>query len=256
MRSTRPMPPTSPTSPAGSLLTPTSLAVLTQIFWGPAGVRLTVGFLDRPSAQLRRRILSHMNAWGAWANVQFTETKMIPQARIARLRDDGYWSYLGTDVLSIPADEPTMNLDKLHHEHARFRISPSHPGWTGYMLGLPHEHRRKAIVNRIDREKAIKEFMRTQGWSRQEVIEQALTPFDTWSQGDGGHDENSIMRDDLRRASSGLRRVRAAMTSTTSTLPLPPSLRLGVASACGRTARCICSRLLSTYASTVAIGQD
>ena len=42
---------------------PTSLAVLTQNFWGPAGVRLTVGFLDRPSAQLRPPILSHMNAW-------------------------------------------------------------------------------------------------------------------------------------------------------------------------------------------------
>ena len=177
---------------------PTSLAVLTQNFWGPAGVRLTVGFLDRPSAQLRRRILSHMNAWGAWANVQFTETKTDPQVRIARLRDDGYWSYLGTDVLSIPADEPTMNLDSftMNTPDSEFHRVIRHE--TGHTLGFPHEHRRKAIVNRIDREKAIKEFMRTQGWSRQEVIEQVLTPFETSAlKATAVTDENSIMRDDL-----------------------------------------------------------
>ena len=97
--------------PHGFTPSPESLAVMTQKYWGSAGVRLTVGFLDNASAELRRRIISHMNAWGSWANVQFTETNTDPQVRIARTRDDGYWSYLGTDVLSIPADEPTMNLD-------------------------------------------------------------------------------------------------------------------------------------------------
>ena len=78
------MRPTSHRSPAGSIRRPNSLAVMTQKYWGPAGVRLTVGFLDNASAELRRRIISHMNAWGAWANVQFTETNTDPQVRIAR----------------------------------------------------------------------------------------------------------------------------------------------------------------------------
>src|ERR1700757_2242713 len=84
--------------PQGFTPTPESLAVLTKKYWGPAGIRLTVGFLDNAPADLRGRIVSHMNAWGAWANVQFTETKTHPQVRIARTPDDGYWSYLGTDV--------------------------------------------------------------------------------------------------------------------------------------------------------------
>lgn len=66
------------------------LAVMTQKFWGPAGVRLTVGFMDNPPADLRRRIISQMNAWGAWSNVQFTETNVGPQVRIARTPRDGY----------------------------------------------------------------------------------------------------------------------------------------------------------------------
>ena len=78
------MRPTSPSLPRGFTPSPESLAVMTQKYWGPAGVRLTVGFLDNASAELRRRIISHMNAWGAWANVQFTETNTDPQVRIAR----------------------------------------------------------------------------------------------------------------------------------------------------------------------------
>src|ERR687897_2478114 len=49
------------------------IAVLTTKYWGTGGVRLTVGFLDDPPADLRARILSHMNAWAQVANVQFVE---------------------------------------------------------------------------------------------------------------------------------------------------------------------------------------
>lgn len=57
-----------------------------------------MGFLDNAPADLRKRILSHRNAWGAWANVIFVETATSPQVRIARTANDGYWSYLGADV--------------------------------------------------------------------------------------------------------------------------------------------------------------
>jgi hypothetical protein len=41
---------------------PMRIAVLTTKYWGNKGVRLAVGFLDSPSADLRSRILLHMNA--------------------------------------------------------------------------------------------------------------------------------------------------------------------------------------------------
>ena len=49
---------------------------------------------------------------------------------------------------------------------------------TGHTLGFPYEHTRSEIVDRIDRDKAIAYFMRTQGWSRDQVIAQVLTPLD------------------------------------------------------------------------------
>ncbi len=59
------------------------LALMTTKYWGPAGVRLTVGFLDNPPADLRARLIEHMNAWAKTANVQFTESSTDPDVRIA-----------------------------------------------------------------------------------------------------------------------------------------------------------------------------
>jgi len=158
------------------VIPPLHLAVLTAKRWGSGGVRLTVGFLDNPPADLRARILSHMNAWSAWANVEFVETATNPQVRIARTAGDGYWSYLGTDVLHIAANQPTMNLDSFTMNTAASEYNRVIRHETGHTLGFPHEHMRGEIVNRIDREKAIAYFMATQGWSRDEVIAQVLTP--------------------------------------------------------------------------------
>jgi len=163
---------------AGAVIPPQHLALLTAKYWGNAGVRLTVSFLDNPPADLRARIVKHMNAWGLFANVEFVEVASKGQVRIARTANDGYWSYLGTDVLSIPDPEPTMNLDSfsMSTPDSEFYRVIRHE--TGHTLGFPHEHMTSGIVSRIDREKAISYFMATQGWSREEVIAQVLTPLD------------------------------------------------------------------------------
>ena len=176
------------------VIPPEHLAVLTAKYWGKDGVQLTVGFVDNPAADLRARILSHMNAWGAWANVQFVETTTNPQVRINRTAGDGYWSYLGTDILQIAANQPTMNLDSFTMNTADSEFYRVIRHETGHSLGFPHEHMRKEIVDRIDREKAIAYFMATQGWSRDQVIAQVLTPLSDSALIATAHaDINSIM---------------------------------------------------------------
>jgi hypothetical protein len=59
------------------------LSVVHTKFWGAGGVKLTVGFLDTASTALRRKILSHMNAWGDYCNVKFTLSNSSPQVRIS-----------------------------------------------------------------------------------------------------------------------------------------------------------------------------
>ncbi len=84
-----------------SAISPERLALLTAKYWGAGGVHLSVSFLDNPAEDLRARILKHRNAWGAYANVRFFEVASNGQVRIARSAGEGYWSYLGTDVLAI-----------------------------------------------------------------------------------------------------------------------------------------------------------
>lgn len=171
-----------------------SIAVLTTKFWGNKGVKLTVGFLDQPPSDLRKRIVEHMNAWNKTANVQFVQTTTDPQVRIARLPGDGHWSYLGTDVLSIKKNEPTMNLDSftMNTPESEYRRVVRHE--TGHTLGCPHEHMRRALVNLIDPAKAIAFFVQNQGWDPGMVRRQVLTPIEESSLiGTMTSDSNSIM---------------------------------------------------------------
>ena len=148
--------------------------------WPKKGVRLSVSFLDTPPTDLRARILRHMNAWGEHANVEFTETEGTGKVRIGRFKEPpewaGYWSYLGTEILNKPLDEPTLNLEgfTMKVSDAEFRRVVRHE--AGHTLGFDHEHMRTEIVNRIDRKKAFVFFDEDQGWTKEEIEEQVLTP--------------------------------------------------------------------------------
>lgn len=164
------------TSAVSSLSIP-SRDILTTKWWGSKGVALTVGFMDAASPSLKAKILSHANAWGKTANVKFVESDVKPQVRIS-FGPGGYWSYIGTDIIHVPDDEQTMNLEGFtdETEDSEFFRVVRHE--FGHTLGMWHEHMRAEIVALIDQQKAIAYFHRTQGWSKQEVIQQVLSPLD------------------------------------------------------------------------------
>lgn len=166
----------------GDLLPPARIAALTSKYWGAGGVRLPVAFLDNPPADLRSRILAHMNAWSSLnpygANIQFMESGLVNSVvRISR-GQGGYWSYLGTDCRLVRSPEPTMNLEgfTMQTPESEFIRVVRHE--TGHTLGFPHEHMRGAIIGKLDRNKTIEYFGRTQGWTPQEVVSQVLTPIE------------------------------------------------------------------------------
>jgi len=162
--------------------TPQRIAVLTTAYWGAGGVKLTVGFLDNPQTALKKRILSHMNAWNKNANIEFKLTNHRDDAdvRISRVggKDGGYWSYVGTQIKTIKKGEATMNLEEftMNTEDGEFYRVVRHE--AGHTLGFVHEHMRRQLVKKIDRKKAIAYFLREDGWDAQETIDQVLTPIE------------------------------------------------------------------------------
>lgn len=167
-------------TPVGRRGGPRRLAVVIENKWPATGVILSVQFLDNPSKALRNRILSHMNAWRKTANISFEETRDTGMVRIARLDRPadmaGYWSYVGTEILGVPDDEPTFNLDgfTMDTEEAEFVRVVRHE--AGHTLGFDHEHMRAALIKKIDKRKAIDYFDREEGWPEEETIAQVLTP--------------------------------------------------------------------------------
>lgn len=174
------------------------LALVVASRWPASGIKLTVGFLDNAPAHLQARILLHMNAWGKTANVEFVASATDPKVRIARLVHppamSGYWSYVGTEILSIPKHEPTLNLEAftMNTPESEFHRVVRHE--TGHTLGFPHEHMRRQLVAKIDPAKAIAYFGRTQGWTEEEVRQQVLTPLEDATLLETAHsDAHSIM---------------------------------------------------------------
>src|SRR5262249_6132597 len=105
----------------------------------------------------------------------------------------GYWSYLGTDILHIPKNEQTMNLEAFSMQTPESEYHRVVRHETGHTLGFPHEHMRKVLVAPIDPAKAIAFLERTQGWSEEEVRQQVLTPLEESSLRGTKADPKSIM---------------------------------------------------------------
>lgn len=175
------------------------IAVLTSKYWGPTSRQLTVSFLDSAPSDLRARILQHMNAWSTSAGISLVETKGVGDVRISR-GSGGYWSYLGTDIKLVPTNQQTMNLERftMSTPESEYKRVIRHE--TGHTLGFPHEHMRRELVARIDPAKAYPYFLATQGWDKQTVDQQVLTPLDDASIFATPPDQTSIMCYQLPRS--------------------------------------------------------
>lgn len=175
-------------------LTPAFLAGLTSKLWPSSGITLGVYFMDTNDPTLKARILSHANAWSVFANVKFKEASAaLAQIRLARVTGQGYYSYLGTDILHVSKNEQTLNLDSfsMNTPDSEYNRVVKHE--FGHSLGLVHEHLRGVIIDQLDANATIADFMATQGWSREEVIAQVLTPVPETQLTANSPDVHSIM---------------------------------------------------------------
>ena len=91
------------------------------------------------------------------------------------------------------SNQPTMNLQgfTMTTPEREYKRVVRHE--TGHSLGFPHEHMRRALVARIDPQKAYAYFLQTYGWSKAMVDQQVLTPLPQGSFMGTPADQDSIM---------------------------------------------------------------
>lgn len=158
-------------------LDPGRLALLVGQYWGSDGVKLDVYFMDTGDATLQAKILSYANLWSKYANIRFMQSNdPTARVRVARTPGQGYYSYIGTDILHIPTSQPTLNLDRFTLKTPESEYNRVVPHEFGHTAGFPHEHSRAEVIALLDRQKVYAYFEATQGWSQRDIDAQILTP--------------------------------------------------------------------------------
>lgn len=161
-------------------------AAVTASRWSP-GRNLRVKFLGGDRAA-QDEVFQAVAEWSRYANINFTlGATGDAEIRVAFQQGAGSWSYVGTDCLAVPANQPTMNL-----------------GWSGdlartlhefgHALGLIHEHQNPEASIPWKNAAVIAYYMGPpNNWTLAEVISQVLSK-DTRPLTNGGYDRTSIMQ--------------------------------------------------------------
>lgn len=156
---------------------PEALVMLTAKKWR-TGRTLKWHFLDGPE-WARARVFELASRWLDSANLVFerTESRSDSDVRVT-FSGNGSWSYLGTDNLLIPKDEPTMCLGWLLDDPDDFeewRRVVVHE--AGHLLDFGHEHQHPGRTFQWNEPAVYDYYTRSQGWSREEVYRQVLRTY-------------------------------------------------------------------------------
>ena len=173
------------------------------------GSTLRVRFLGGDTAQ-QATAREQAGWWAEHANLKFEFVDAgDTEIRIAFDSSDGAWSYIGTDCLGIPQNQPTMNLGFLDGGTAAHEF--------GHTIGLGHEHQNPAGGIVWNREAVIRDLQGPPNfWSVPQIEHNVLNKYsldqirgtdfdpnsimlyffpDHWTQGGQGTQANEVLSD-------------------------------------------------------------
>jgi hypothetical protein len=131
------------------------------------GITLRILFIGG-SQLLRARVEKAAQEWTRFANVRFQVSNATDaEIRVGFETNSGDWSFLGTDALAVPAQQPTMNLDVNDHT-VPTELNQQVLRLFGHALGLINEHQNPNANIPWDRDKAYS-FFSQRGLPKEQV---------------------------------------------------------------------------------------
>lgn len=130
----------------------------------PLGSVLYVAFLDGTRA-LQNEVAQAAFEWTSYANLRFVVIDDTSAQVRVTFATTGVWSYIGTDALAVPANQPTVGLGTVD-KHS-LRGVALHV--FGHVLGFVHEHQNPSTGIPWDKQKLYTYLAGAYGWSDQQV---------------------------------------------------------------------------------------
>jgi hypothetical protein len=171
---------------------PLALAAITGKLWKP-GRTLRVRFLDGdPVVQTRLQPFAHV--WSQYANITFVfGNDPDAEIRISFLQP-GSWSYIGTDALTIPKNQPTMNYGWLTKATADDEYSRVVTHEFGHSIGCIHEHQNPVADIPWDKPKVYQYYQGPpNNWTKEQVDVNLFQRYSADITQFSAFDRNSIM---------------------------------------------------------------
>ncbi len=161
--------PSGPAAFAVATQPPRFMALLTGKKWRP-GRTLRAHFLDGQPA-VQAKVEHHAHQWEQFANIKLRFVNDPgAEIRVAFQPGAGSWSYIGTDALSIPQGQPTMNYGWLTPQTPDVEYSRVVLHELGHALGCIHEHQSPAGGIRWNKERVYHDLMGPpNNWTREQV---------------------------------------------------------------------------------------
>ncbi|MGM0890429.1 MAG: M12 family metallopeptidase [Bacillota bacterium] len=161
------------------------------------GRTLRVRFLDGDTF-VQEKIKIYANEWSRYANIKFAFGN-DPDAEVRitfALPKTAFWSYVGTDNLSIPKNEPTMSLTGLTRFSSESQISRVVLHEFGHCIGVSHEQSNPAANIPWDKDVVYRYYADPDhgGWSKEMVDRNVLAKLDPRGVVFTAHDPKSIMQ--------------------------------------------------------------
>jgi len=175
-------------------ITSFEMAVQVQKKWSN-GRTLRVRFLGGDSF-VQEKVKGYANQWSRYANIKF-KFGNDPNAEIRisfHHPKGGYWSYVGTDNLSIrDKNEPTMNFEGFNRNTSEdeFRRVVLHE--FGHCIGVSHEQSNPSANIPWDKP-AVYAYYAARGWSKEMVDHNVLAKLNPEGVAFTPHDKLSIMQ--------------------------------------------------------------